>query len=123
MSASCYSRCHSSLVRRRQATNLVVKVLRITSIAALITIHCSSSIPECWLKKQKDVLFPALQETGENVIWTSRLIFGKGEIEGGYLEGNKSLNNWDVFTHMPGNIKDGSTGDVADDHFHRYMGI
>ncbi|ONK68245.1 uncharacterized protein A4U43_C05F9240 [Asparagus officinalis] len=34
---------------------------------------------QCWLKKQKDVLFPALQETGENVIWTSRLIFGKGE--------------------------------------------
>ncbi|KAG0453079.1 hypothetical protein HPP92_025743 [Vanilla planifolia] len=32
----------------------------------------------CWLKKQKDVLFPTLQESGEKVIWTSGLIFGKG---------------------------------------------
>ncbi|XP_066348491.1 beta-glucosidase 18-like [Miscanthus floridulus] len=42
------------------------------------------------------------------------------QIEGAYLEGNKSLSNWDVFTHTPGRIKDGSTGDIADDHYHRY---
>jgi Glycosyl hydrolase family 1 len=24
------------------------------------------------------------------------------QIEGAYLEGNKGLNNWDVFTHIPG---------------------
>ncbi|KAF8702698.1 hypothetical protein HU200_032521 [Digitaria exilis] len=42
------------------------------------------------------------------------------QIEGAYLEGNKSLSNWDVFTHLPGTIKDGSAGDVADDHYHRY---
>ncbi|XP_010245701.1 PREDICTED: beta-glucosidase 18-like [Nelumbo nucifera] len=43
------------------------------------------------------------------------------QIEGAYLEGNKSLSNWDVFTHIPGKIKDGSNGDVADDHYHHYM--
>ncbi|KAG0458657.1 hypothetical protein HPP92_021785 [Vanilla planifolia] len=42
------------------------------------------------------------------------------QIEGGYLEGNKSLSNWDVFTHIPGKIKDGTNGDVADDHLHHY---
>jgi len=42
------------------------------------------------------------------------------QIEGAYLEDNKSLSNWDVFTHVPGRIKDGSTGNVADDHYHRY---
>ncbi|KAK3144267.1 hypothetical protein QOZ80_4AG0310790 [Eleusine coracana subsp. coracana] len=42
------------------------------------------------------------------------------QIEGAYLEDNKSLSNWDVFTHVPGIIKDGSTGDIADDHYHRY---
>ncbi|CAL5031054.1 unnamed protein product [Urochloa decumbens] len=42
------------------------------------------------------------------------------QIEGAYLEGNKSLSNWDVFTHLPGKIVDGSTGDVADDHYHRF---
>ncbi|KAJ3680037.1 hypothetical protein LUZ60_016315 [Juncus effusus] len=43
------------------------------------------------------------------------------QIEGAYLEGNKSLSNWDVFSHVPGHIHDGSNGDIADDHYHRYM--
>ncbi|XP_058094669.1 beta-glucosidase 18-like isoform X6 [Magnolia sinica] len=43
------------------------------------------------------------------------------QIEGAYLEGNKGLSNWDVFSHIPGKIADGSNGNVADDHYHRYM--
>ncbi|CAL9781237.1 unnamed protein product [Musa acuminata subsp. burmannicoides] len=44
------------------------------------------------------------------------------QIEGAYQEGNKSLSNWDVFTHsQEGKIKDGSNGDVAADHYHIYM--
>ncbi|KAI3780956.1 hypothetical protein L2E82_10951 [Cichorium intybus] len=34
---------------------------------------------QCWLKKQKDPLAPDRQEAGENTIWTSGLLFGKGE--------------------------------------------
>ncbi|XP_077227896.1 beta-glucosidase 18-like isoform X1 [Tasmannia lanceolata] len=43
------------------------------------------------------------------------------QIEGAYLEGNKSLSNWDVFSHIPGKIEDGSNADVADNHYHLYM--
>ncbi|KAJ0970441.1 hypothetical protein J5N97_023318 [Dioscorea zingiberensis] len=43
------------------------------------------------------------------------------QVEGAWLEGNKSATIWDVFTHLPGKIKDGSNGDVADDHYHRYL--
>ncbi|KAG9445801.1 hypothetical protein H6P81_011929 [Aristolochia fimbriata] len=43
------------------------------------------------------------------------------QIEGAYLEDNKSLSNWDVFSHIPGKIKGGGTGDVAVDHYHLYM--
>ncbi|PKA65103.1 putative inactive beta-glucosidase 14 [Apostasia shenzhenica] len=42
------------------------------------------------------------------------------QIEGGYLEDNKSLSNWDAFTSMPGKIKDGTNGNIADDHYHLY---
>ncbi|KAL0913004.1 hypothetical protein M5K25_016433 [Dendrobium thyrsiflorum] len=42
------------------------------------------------------------------------------QIEGGYLDGRKGLSNWDVFSHLPGKIKDGSNGDIADDHYHRF---
>ncbi|KAJ4703172.1 Beta-glucosidase [Melia azedarach] len=43
------------------------------------------------------------------------------QYEGAYLSEGKGLNNWDVFTHIPGNINDGSNGDVAVDHYHRYL--
>ncbi|KAF8391382.1 hypothetical protein HHK36_023686 [Tetracentron sinense] len=45
----------------------------------------------------------------------------KSEIEGAFLEGGKSLSNWDVFSHIPGNIDNGGKADVADDHYHLYM--
>ncbi|KAJ0974584.1 hypothetical protein J5N97_016549 [Dioscorea zingiberensis] len=43
------------------------------------------------------------------------------QVEGAFLEGNKSLSNWDVFTHLEGKIKDGSNGDVSADHYHNYI--
>ena len=42
------------------------------------------------------------------------------QIEGAWLEGGRGLSIWDAFAHTPGKIKDGSTGDVATDHFHRF---
>lgn len=58
-------------------------------------------------------------------MFPDNFIFGVGtsayQIEGAYLEDGKSLSNWDVFTHVPGNIESGENGDVADDHYHHYM--
>lgn len=42
------------------------------------------------------------------------------QIEGAWNEDGKGLNVWDVFSHEPGYIEDGHTGDVACDHYHRY---
>ncbi|XP_022678754.1 uncharacterized protein LOC101771486 isoform X2 [Setaria italica] len=39
----------------------------------------STHLSECWLKKQKDVMAPAVVARGEDVMWTSGLVFGKGE--------------------------------------------
>ncbi|KAK4838746.1 hypothetical protein QYF36_016118 [Acer negundo] len=43
------------------------------------------------------------------------------QIEGGYLDDGKGLNNWDVFSHIPGNIENSDNGDVAHDHYHRFL--
>ncbi|KAJ4726266.1 Beta-glucosidase, partial [Melia azedarach] len=43
------------------------------------------------------------------------------QIEGGYLEDGKGLSNWDVFCHIQGNIDNNANGDVADDHYHRFL--
>ncbi len=42
------------------------------------------------------------------------------QIEGGAHEGGKLPSIWDVFCAQPGRIKDGSDGQVACDHYHRY---
>ncbi|GAB2212724.1 hypothetical protein Droror1_Dr00020705 [Drosera rotundifolia] len=43
------------------------------------------------------------------------------QYEGAYKADGKGLSNWDVFTHSSGtHVEDGTTGDVATDHYHRY---
>lgn len=42
------------------------------------------------------------------------------QIEGAYLENGKGLNIWDVYSHEPGKIEDGTNSDVACDHYHLF---
>ena len=41
------------------------------------------------------------------------------QIEGAVHEDGRGPSIWDTFSHTPGRIVDGDTGDVADDHYHR----
>ncbi len=60
----------------------------------------------------REIKFP------EGFIWGTAT--SSYQIEGAWNEDGKGLSNWDVFSHKKGKIKDGTTGDVACDHYHRY---
>ena len=42
------------------------------------------------------------------------------QIEGGVREGGRGSSIWDTFSHTPGKVRNGDTGDVADDSYHRW---
>ncbi|MDI6768243.1 MAG: family 1 glycosylhydrolase [Anaerolineales bacterium] len=42
------------------------------------------------------------------------------QIEGAWNEDGKGQSIWDTFSHTPGKIANGETGDVSIDHYHRY---
>jgi beta-glucosidase len=42
------------------------------------------------------------------------------QVEGAAKEDGRGPSIWDTFSHSPGRVKNGDTGDVADDHYHRY---
>lgn len=42
------------------------------------------------------------------------------QVEGAVNEGGRGRSIWDTFAHTPGKIRDGSTGDIACDQYHRY---
>jgi beta-glucosidase len=42
------------------------------------------------------------------------------QIEGAVTEDGRGPSIWDRFSHTPGTISDGSNGDTATDHYHRY---
>ena len=42
------------------------------------------------------------------------------QIEGAAAEDGRTPSIWDTYSHTPGRVRGGDTGDVADDHYHRY---
>jgi beta-glucosidase len=54
----------------------------------------------------------------------SKFIWGTAtssyQIEGAATVGNRTPGIWDTFSHTPGKVANGDTGDVAIDHFHLY---
>ncbi|KAM0871668.1 hypothetical protein ACQ4PT_039238 [Festuca glaucescens] len=105
---SCSSRVHREHYPEFPSSESWRRMARkAASLWLLMLFSCASAIHRSQFPPPPDFLFG-----------TSTSAY---QIEGGHLEGKKGLSNWDVFTHKPGTIQDGSNGDIAADHYHRYM--
>ncbi len=54
----------------------------------------------------------------EDFLWGSAT--ASYQIEGAYDEDGRTFSIWDTFSRTPGKVLNGDTGDVADDHYHRW---
>ena len=56
--------------------------------------------------------------------WPADFLWGAAtasyQIEGAWQEDGKGESIWDRFSHTPGKVKNGDTGDMACDHYHRW---
>ncbi len=59
-----------------------------------------------------DAIFPA------DFVWGAAT--AAYQIEGAHRADGRGESIWDTFTHTPGNVVNGDTGDIACDHYHRY---
>lgn len=64
------------------------------------------------------------QRSADTIQFPESFAFGTStsayQVEGSWLEGGRGLSIWDAFSHTPGKIKGGDSGDTAADHFRRF---
>lgn len=65
-----------------------------------------------------------MTEIDEGLRFPADFVFGVAtaayQVEGGVTEDGRGPSVWDTFSHTPGTVRDGATGDVACDSYHRY---
>src|SRR5436305_1261 len=61
---------------------------------------------------------PAHREFPKGFLWGSAT--ASYQDEGAVNEDGRGPSIWDTFSHTPGKVVNNSTGDIADDHYHRY---
>ena len=61
---------------------------------------------------------PTARSFPQGFLWGSAT--ASYQVEGAVHEDGRGPSIWDTFSHIPGKIKNGDTGDVANDHYHRY---
>src|SRR4051812_16638265 len=61
---------------------------------------------------------PRGREFPKGFLWGSAT--ASYQVEGAVAEDGRMPSIWDTFSHTPGKVVNNATGDVADDHYHRY---
>jgi len=67
---------------------------------------------------------PANEQTAPRNGFPTGFLWGTAtasyQVEGAVTEDGRGPSIWDTFSHTPGKVVENATGDVANDHYHRY---
>jgi beta-glucosidase len=81
-------------------------------LAAALGLFASGRVVRLSTAAADDAAFPA------DFVWGAST--SSYQIEGAVDEDGRGKSIWDVFSHTPGRVKNGDTGDIACDHYHRW---
>ena len=81
-------------------------------LAAAVGLFAAARVPRSSAAADDDGAFPA------DFVWGAST--ASYQIEGAVDEDGRGKSIWDVFSHTPGRVKNGDTGDIACDHYHRW---
>ncbi len=80
----------------------------------------SASVPAAWAEPKATA--PEIRATPRTFppgfLWGSAT--ASYQVEGGVHEDGRGPTIWDTFSHLPGAVANGDTGDVSTDYYHRY---
>jgi beta-glucosidase len=77
-----------------------------------------SAAPQMVRAQGESALGNRQQRFPDGFLWGSAT--ASYQVEGAVHQDGRGTSIWDTFSHTPGKTHDGDTGDVADDHYHRY---
>ncbi|XP_019176011.1 PREDICTED: beta-glucosidase 46-like [Ipomoea nil] len=101
------------------STSGPVELLLLLLLLLLLPLMASAS------RFRTALLTQNLEDSSPSPLFPANFFFGTSsssyQYEGAYLTDGKGLSNWDVYTHQPGHVLDGSNGDVAADQYHLYQ--
>jgi beta-glucosidase len=81
-------------------------------LAAVLSLFTSGRVLRPSNAAEGDGMFPT------DFVWGAST--SSYQIEGAVDEDGRGKSIWDVFSHTPGRVQNGDTGDVACDHYHRW---
>jgi beta-glucosidase len=100
--------------------NLISSFSRRTFARLVAALAGSASVPAAWAEPKT----AAPETQARPRIFPQGFLWGSAtasyQVEGGVHEDGRGPTIWDTFSHVPGAVANGDTGDVSTDYYHRY---